>query len=187
MNVVIVGFRCAGKTTTGRALAETMRMEFVDIDDFIESRTGLSIAEIFERCGESFFRELESQAVAEVTKNDGMVIATGGGAILRYKNIANMKRHGRIVYLKVRPQTAVCRIRHDPASARRRPRLTAAETLEEEVRRHMEFREAYYRSAADLVIEADELAVEEVVRRIIAGLRLTPPGDREDHSRPAPI
>lgn len=179
MNVILVGFRCAGKTTVGKQLAQRTGMPFVDCDEHIEQRTGLAISEIFERCGESFFRELESQAIAELCKQQGVVIAMGGGAILRHKNVLNMKRHGKVVYLKIDPETAVLRIRSDPASRRRRPRLSEA-PLEEEVRRQMELRESYYRRAADLVVRADEREVEEIVTEIIRQLELEPRGDEEE-------
>lgn len=183
MNIILIGFRGAGKSTLGQALAEKLAYDFHDCDQFIEARTGLPIAEIFERCGESYFRELESDALAELSKLDGVVIATGGGAVLRYKNIRNLKRGGKVVYLKVRPDTAVHRIQKDPKTKERRPKLTESD-LDTEVRTVMEFREVYYQAAADLVLEMDTLEVTDAVNKILWGLGLERRGDG-DSERPA--
>jgi len=86
MNVVLVGLRGSGKTTIGRHLAKELSREFVDSDDLIEQRTDLPIAEIFQLCGESYFRLLESEIIEGLSKTNGKVIATvtRQGATLAY-------------------------------------------------------------------------------------------------------
>ncbi|HYE99476.1 MAG TPA: shikimate kinase [Planctomycetota bacterium] len=129
MNVILIGFRGSGKTTVGRALAERLKREFIDCDEYIERRTQLSIAEIFSRHGESHFRTLESEALAELSALDGKVIATGGGAVLKYQNMQVFKRNGcRIFFLEVRtalPRTQSRKLDADPTAVLRQEMLVA--------------------------------------------------------------
>lgn len=186
MNVVLVGFRGSGKTSVGRALAARLGREFVDCDDAIEKQARLSIREIFERHGESHFRTLESEAIGALAKLDGKVIATGGGAVLRYKNIQELKRHGGVVFwLRVAPGTACARMEGDPATRARRPALTDLDP-EAEVRQQIEFRRPYYEKAADTTIETDGKDVEAVVAEILGHLGADPePPPSDKDSAPA--
>ena len=99
MNVVLIGYRCSGKTCVGKELAQRLGRVFIDCDEYIEQKTNLTIREIFDIAGEAYFRMLESDAIAELAKLEGRVVATGGGAVLKYKNIRNLKRNGVVVYL----------------------------------------------------------------------------------------
>ena len=183
MNVVLVGFRGAGKSTVGQLLAERMGREFIDCDTFIENRTHLTIREIFERHGESHFRTLESEAIAELGKLDGKVIATGGGAVLKYQNMQVFKRAGATVFfLQVSPETAYDRIQGDPASRARRPALTDKDPATE-IREQITLRMPYYLRAADLVVPVDARTVEDVVKEILAHLG----GPGHEEREPAPI
>jgi shikimate kinase len=167
MNVVLIGFRGSGKTTVGRALAERLGREFIDTDDHIERQAAMSIRDLFERHGESHFRTLESQAIAELSKLDGKVIATGGGAVLKYQNMQVFKRAGaRTFFLEVGAETARRRIQADAASRQRRPALTDEDPAVE-IRKLIEFRRPYYRQAADHVIAADDRKVEEIVEELL--------------------
>ncbi len=169
-NVVLVGFRCAGKSTVGRALAERLHREFVDCDEYIESKTHLSIREIFDIAGEAHFRKLEENAIAELTKLDGRVIATGGGAALRYRNIRNLKRRGVVFFLDVGADAAYERLKGDPSSLKRRPSLTDQDPLTE-MKQQVEYRRPYYSDAADFVVKTDERPVKDVVGEIMKHLR----------------
>ncbi|HIE23183.1 MAG TPA: dephospho-CoA kinase, partial [Candidatus Korarchaeota archaeon] len=86
LNVYIVGFMGSGKSTVGRLLAERMGMEFIDTDELIEKKTEISIEELFKRFGEDFFREIEARILFEVSKTLGVVVACGGGVVLRDEN-----------------------------------------------------------------------------------------------------
>ena len=99
MNIVLIGFRCAGKTSVGKELADRLGRPFIDCDEYIEKKTNLTIREIFDIAGESYFRMLEGDAIADLCKMDHRVIATGGGAVLKYKNIRNLKQNGFVIYL----------------------------------------------------------------------------------------
>jgi len=171
MNVVLIGFRGSGKTTVGRALAERLGREFIDTDDCIERQAAMSIRDLFERHGESHFRSLESQAIAELAKLDGKVIATGGGAVLKYQNMQLFKRAGaRTFFLQVGAETAQERIQADASSRQRRPALTDQDPAAE-IRKLIAFRHPYYLQAADHVISAEGRKVEEIVDEILRILK----------------
>jgi shikimate kinase len=169
-NVVLIGFRCAGKSTVGKLVADRLRSEFVDCDEYIEGRTHLTIREIFDIAGEGHFRKLESDAIAELSKQDFKVIATGGGAALRYRNIRNLKRRGIVFFLEVAPDTAYSRLSLDPKTAARRPSLANADPLKE-IQQQVEFRRPYYRDAADYVVKTDGRPVKDVVDDIMKLLK----------------
>jgi shikimate kinase len=183
MNVVLIGFRGSGKSTVGRALAERLGREFIDCDDVLEKRAGISIREIFEKMGESHFRTLESQIIGEVSALDGKVVATGGGAALKYQNMQVFKRNGgRIFFLEVGPETAFRRIQADASSRTRRPALTDQDPMTE-VKEQIEFRRPYYVNGADVVVAADGKSVEDLVKEILRDLGIDeepPPGDRHE-------
>jgi shikimate kinase len=190
MNVVLIGFRGSGKSTVGQALSERLKREFIDCDAWIEKHTGLSIREIFEKHGESHFRTLESQAIGELSAMDGKVIATGGGAALKYQNMQVFKRNGgRIFYLDVGAETAFKRIQGDETTRSRRPALTDKDPFTE-VKEQIEFRRPYYLKGADVTVETDGRTVAEVVTEILRHVQDSGPDDkppeRRDHD-PVPL
>lgn len=162
MNIVLIGFMGSGKTSVGRLLARKLGSNFVDLDERIEEASGVKIAEIFASGGEGHFRELESRETAGVSVEDGLVISTGGGVVLNQDNIINLKKNGRIVFLRTRPETVLKRIVHD----RSRP-LLQKDDKEAAVRRLMDERMSLYEEAGDVIIDTDELNKYEVVDLII--------------------
>ena len=108
-NLVLFGFMGSGKSTVGRLAASELKMQFIDIDAEIEKRTNLSISEIFEKQGEEAFRGMESQIIEELSRKEGLVIATGGGVILRKSNVENLKHNGIIIFLRVDEETILKR------------------------------------------------------------------------------
>jgi len=179
MNVILTGFRCSGKSSVGKTLAARLGREFIDSDEFIERQTGLPIREIFERHGESHFRVIESQAIAELAKLDGKVIATGGGAVLKHKNMQALKRNGVVVHLGVSADAAFERMREDPSTAARRPPLTGQDPYLE-IREQIEFRKSYYQASADVTVATDGKKVEDVVGEILAHLKERGFEERQD-------
>jgi shikimate kinase len=165
MILSLIGYRTSGKTTVGRLLAERLERPFIDCDDYIEQRTGLSIAEIFQKCGESYFRDLESQALDSLTRRDGIVLATGGGAVLRYKNTQLLQRSGKVVYLNISAEEAFRRTVKDPNSAPTRPPLTDLDLLSE-IREHLRVRSPHYAAAASFCVNVDGIDVDAVARQI---------------------
>lgn len=189
MNVILIGFRGSGKSTIGKSLSERLGLEFIDCDAWIEKETGVTIREIFDKHGETHFRTIESQALAELAKLDGKVIATGGGAPLKYQNMQVFKRQdSRIFFLEVGPETAFARIQADAATGARRPPLTDKDPFTE-VKEQIEFRRPYYLKGADVTVTTEGRGVEEIVKEILAHLGTSgqdPRGDRHEPD-PAPV
>lgn len=154
----------------GTLLAERLGRGFVDCDAYIENKTNLCIREIFDIAGESYFRMLEGDAIGDLSKQDGVVIATGGGAVLKYKNIHNLKRNGIIIFLDVSPDIVIGRIGQDPSTPDRRPPLTRLDPAEE-IHQQIQARRPYYQGASDITIRTDLHDVEEVVRIILEYLK----------------
>ena len=99
-NIYLIGLMGAGKTTIGRKLAAILKLDFVDTDQMLEHRTGVSVSHIFEVEGEQGFRERESRLFEEITSATGQVVSTGGGLVLDRENRARMIASGQVVYLK---------------------------------------------------------------------------------------
>lgn len=143
LNIVLIGMPGCGKSSIGRILAERLHRPLVDCDAEIERRAGISIPEIFARNGESHFRDLEAQVVADLCKESGTVIATGGGAILREENVRAMRQNGR-----------VCFIRRDVNLLPRNGRPLSSAS-DDAVLRLWQQRKDKYAAAADFTIEND--------------------------------
>jgi shikimate kinase len=147
-NIFLVGMMGAGKTTVGSLLARRLKLRFVDTDHEIEARTGVHIPLIFEIEGEAGFRKREAQVLAALTREDGLVLATGGGAVLDEENRANLANRGIVVYLSVPPEMLWERLRQD----KKRPLLQVADPLGKLQELHAQ-RDPLYREVADIIIE----------------------------------
>ncbi len=128
MTIYLCGFMGCGKSTVGERLAKKLGCPFVDMDAYIEERAGMTIPEIFEKCGEPHFRDLETQAIRELAGRDG-VIACGGGAMLREENAKIAAEHGSVVYLDVPFHICYCRIADSDRPIVRRSTREELETL----------------------------------------------------------
>src|SRR5262245_52270763 len=133
VRIILIGYRGTGKTTVGRLLAERLGWEFADADDHIEASAGRSIAAIFatEGEGEAAFRDYEAAAIRELCQCERIVIATGGGAVLRPDNRELLRSAGFVAWLTATPETIWERLRGDPTTAARRPNLTPAGGIDE--------------------------------------------------------
>lgn len=138
----------AGKTTVGRELAKRLGFRFLDCDHEIEARTGVKIPTIFEIEGEEGFRRRESLTLEELTREASVVLATGGGAVLRPANRAMLRERGVVVYLDVPPQILWERTRHD----RNRP-LLQCENPKAKIEGLYRERAPFYREVAHLIIQ----------------------------------
>lgn len=163
-NVVLCGFMGCGKSTVGKRLAPMLGCRFIDMDHYIEQQAGKSVSEIFAEEGEAAFRAMEYAACETLGKTDGLVIATGGGAVLRQENVQALRQNGTIVWLRVTPETVLKRLAGD----RTRPLLMRSDK-EAAVRDLMAQREPLYRAAADLVVEGDgdALSATQAVRKAL--------------------
>jgi len=141
----------AGKSTIGRLLSQELRFEFHDSDKVIEQRCGADIPWIFEKEGEQGFREREEQVIDELTQLSGIVLATGGGAVMREQNRMHLGSRGTVVYLCTSVDQQLARTARD----RNRP-LLQTEDPEAVLRNLFATRDPLYRSVADIIIETDQ-------------------------------
>jgi len=112
-NIVLTGFMGTGKTVVGRIVAERLSRRFVDMDAVVASRLGMSVAEVFARLGEPFFRYEEGRLCRELAAQEGLVIATGGGALLDPANREALSRSGVLICLNARPDALLARLEGD--------------------------------------------------------------------------
>jgi shikimate kinase/3-dehydroquinate synthase len=164
-NIFLVGLMGAGKTTIGRLLARKLGKRFVDSDHEIEARTGASIPWIFEIEGEASFRRREQQVIAQLVNEPGIVLATGGGAILSAENRAALKNGGTVIYLRANVSSILVRTSHD----KNRPLLQTADPRRK-LEELTEQREPLYREIADLVIDTGRPNVQSMVHTILIQL-----------------
>lgn len=161
-NVFLVGMMGAGKSTVGRLLARRLKLRFIDSDHEIEARCGVKIPVVFEIEGEAGFRAREEQVIGELTELDGVVLATGGGAILSGDNRRRLAERGIVVYLRACPEDLYRRVRHD----RNRPLLATADPLARLRQLHAQ-RDALYGSIAHLVVETGTQSVQALARQLL--------------------
>lgn len=160
-NIFLVGPMGAGKSTIGRQLADALSFQFEDSDHEIQRRTGVDIPTIFEYEGEEGFRKREEQVIADLTEQDGIVLATGGGAVLRETNRQRLTARGVVIYLHCSPEQQFARTNRD----RNRPLIQTADPLQS-LRDIMEIREPLYRQVADLVVSTEKRGTVAVVKEI---------------------
>ena len=147
-NIYLVGMPGSGKSTIGRSLAKCLHLTFVDADHALTDRTGVAIATIFELEGEAGFRQRETALMSELSKRSDILVATGGGAILRGDNRAVLRTTGVVVYLRAKLDDLWARTQNDtkrPLLRAENPRAILASLLE--------IREPLYAEIADLVVE----------------------------------
>jgi shikimate kinase len=147
----------------GKALAEKLGKEFIELDALIEGKAGKTVPEIFQQDGEIAFRELEMEAAGEVSQKRNAVIACGGGVVLNKINIDRLKQECMIVYLTASPEVIMKRTSSD---RNERPLLEGTDKASE-VRRLLQFRKPFYERAAGITIDTSKLDVDSVVARII--------------------
>lgn len=168
MSIVLLGFRGCGKTTIGKRLADRLWQKVVDTDDLVSKAAGKTIREIFEQDGEQRFRDLEVEAVAQALAMDEVVVALGGGAVLREENRALLtaSAHKRL-FLKCEPEELIKRINADPYTADTRPALTPHGGGIEEVRELLAEREPLYRRVMTAELDVTNLTPEEAVPYLV--------------------
>lgn len=170
-NIVLCGFMASGKTSVGQELADLTGRKFVDTDALIEEEAGATISEIFERNGEGAFRNLERAAIERISRQTGLIIALGGGAVLDRRNVDEVRQNAVVYWLKVTPEDVVSRI----ADIGDRPLLpNGLEGVAELLRS----REEAYAEAADVIIETGGKSVAEVAREIALDFQQRDPDER---------
>lgn len=167
MNIVLIGFRGAGKSCVGKAIAHHMKRRFIDADDYLEQRAGKTIREIFSEDGEKKFRQIESEIIKELSLLDDVVIATGGGAVLKEENVKNMKKNGFIVLLETDIETIQKRLAEDTEGQAQRPNLTNMKQCEE-IKYLLEYRMPFYKKAADYCVNTTKLSVNQLAEKVFS-------------------
>ena len=165
-NIYLIGLMGAGKTTIGRQLAKALKLPFYDSDKAIEESTGVDIPTIFEFEGEDGFRDREQKMIQQLTQKKGIVLATGGGAILRAQNRKLLKENGFIVYLQCSVDRILERTRRDS----QRP-LLQIENPKERLESLFAQREPLYLSCADYKIDTGVMQSKTVVNHILEKYR----------------
>ncbi len=170
MNIILMGYRCTGKTTAGRRLAERMGRPFYDTDELVERQIERTIPQIVAEQGWQAFREAETAVIRGLSGVDQSVIALGGGAILDARNIESLKRKGIFVWLFAAPETIAARMEKDVATGAERPSLSDKSSIGE-MNVIMTEREPLYKRLADLAVDTTRIGADRVVEVIRNGLR----------------
>lgn len=166
MNVVLIGYRGTGKSTVGKIVAARLGRNVVSTDAEIVKRAGQSIPDIVAQQGWDYFRDLESQVCQELAGRDGLVIDTGGGAILRSQNVDALKKSGTLFWLTASVETIAQRIGRDT----QRPSLTGTKSFVEEIQEVLRERTPKYEAAADHVIATEGRSLVQIADEILARL-----------------
>ncbi|GIV17861.1 MAG: shikimate kinase [Armatimonadota bacterium] len=160
-NVALIGFMGTGKSLLGQMLAQRWGWRFVDTDSLIEEKVGCSVAQIFERFGEEYFRQQETEVLRSLETQHHLVIATGGGVPTRPENVHSLRRHAVIVLLTAEPEVILQRVQ----PVQTRPKLASAPDPLAEIRRLLREREVAY-ACADIRVDTSALSPEEAVQHI---------------------
>ena len=169
--VVLVGMPGSGKSTIARALSRKLQLALADSDQAIEQRLSCSIRSYFDSHGEAAFRDVEEAVIDELTRcGASLVLATGGGAVLRPINRQRLRERGTVIYLRSSPEQLFKRLRHDT----KRPLLQVADPLKR-LRALYDERDPLYRECAHFVVDTHGSSLPMLVNRIMMQLDLMPP------------
>lgn len=165
-NLFLIGFRCTGKTSVGRCLAEKLGWSFVDTDALIVLQQKMSIREIVGAHGWENFRQMEHGILQTACGAKMQVVATGGGIVLNEQNVKLMRENGNIIWLRAKHETIKYRMLQDEDSVNFRPALTMNGSLAE-IEETLKAREPLYQNAMDFYIDTDEHDVSTIAKIII--------------------
>lgn len=161
-NLILVGMMGSGKTTMGRLLARSLGKAFVDSDEEIQKRTGVTIPHIFDIEGEPGFRQRETTAIHDLVGRDNIVLATGGGAVLAEQNRECLQQNGIVIYLKANVHDLWQRTRHD----RNRPLLQTADP-HSKLTELFQQRDPLYQQMSDIVVQSGKQSVHSLMLNLI--------------------
>lgn len=162
-NIFLIGPMGAGKTTIGKQLARQLKWDFYDSDRVIEEKTGVDISLIFEKEGEEGFRLREEKVIGELTQLKNIVLATGGGAVLRQQNRTNLINRGTVIYLS----STINDLVHRTSKDKKRPLLHGPESPKTIITQLIKEREPVYREMADHIINTSNSSIQTVIKAII--------------------
>lgn len=155
-----------GKTTVGNELSKRLGFKLIDIDSEIEKVENMKIKDIFEKFGEKYFREIETEMIKKISQKKGIIISTGGGAVLKEENINIMKNNGIIICLYASPKTILNRT----INSDERPLLNVENPLEK-IKELLNLRKPFYEKAADIMINTENKTPLQIVEEILSILK----------------
>ncbi len=161
-NIVLIGFMGTGKSTIALEMSRRYAMDMVEMDQMIVEREGMSIPDIFEKYGESYFRDLETQLLIEIQNKTNQIVSCGGGVVLLECNVKEMKKNGKVILLTAEPATILERVKEDE----NRPVLRGRKNVEA-IAELMGVRKEKYEAAADIVIATDGKTIRQICDEII--------------------
>lgn len=164
MNIIIVGFMGVGKSVAGEALSQKLNMNFVDMDIEIERRENCTITHIFENKGQEYFRQLESNLLKELVKDNNFIISTGGGIVTREENCKILKEQKFVVFLDANVETI---IRNVSSEIEKRPLLKGTTNLHEKINELLVDRYEQYKKSSNIIIDVNNKNIDEVVSQIL--------------------
>ncbi len=169
MNIVLIGYRCSGKTTVGKLLARDLEKKFLDTDRLIEEKMGLSIHSHVSQNGWRVFRRVEREVVETIASRDALVIATGGGVVIDQENVRNLRKNGWVVWLYTGVPVTRERMKNAQNSGELRPTLSGADPLDE-IDQILQERKPLYEHASDYMVDTNGQSPQEVAQVIMRAL-----------------
>ena len=166
-NVFLIGFMGSGKSTVAAMLQNEYGMRLVEMDQVLAEQEQMSISAIFEKHGEMYFRDQETQLLNRIQKEDNQVVSCGGGVILREKNVEIMKQSGVVVFLSALPETILERVKDNED----RPLLKGKKDVES-ISKMLNERLPKYEKAADITIQTDGKEVKEICLTILEKVKM---------------
>ena len=180
MKIVLIGYRCTGKTAVGKRVAERLGLPFYDTDELIQGQNGKTVREIVDEGGWDAFRAAEKTIVKQLSSFGEGVIAAGGGALMDAENREALRRTGICVWLTADLKTIMERMQNDQVSAAQRPPLSD-DGLEKETAKILEARRPVYQEVADCIIDTTGKGIDAVVDEVCAAL------DRQSKPARSPV
>lgn len=174
MNIILIGYRCSGKTAAGKILAQKLKRQFVDLDEAIEALTGSDIKGLVSRKGWGYFRQIERQMIQTLTRSDNLVLATGGGVVMEPLNVTDLKANGLLVYLEADAKVLTQRMQSDQISGHIRPALTDHADPIREIETVLKERTPFYLDAGDFSINTSNRSPQEVAQAILDHAKMEP-------------
>lgn len=162
MNLIFIGMMGSGKTSIGKLIAQKQGMQFIDSDKIIENVYENDISCIFATIGEKSFREIEKKIIQHISRVNNCIIATGGGVPLDPENICNLKKNGKVIWIKTDANIIMERVGNDTS----RPILQTGNP-EKKIRQIMTERETIYKSSCDIQVDTSAVSLEEAADLII--------------------
>ena len=161
-NIMLIGFMGAGKTTVSRELSRMTGKKELDMDAYIVEKEGMSIADMFEKYGEEYFRKKETESLIEIMEKKGLIVSCGGGVVVKDENVEYMKKDGIIVLLTATPETTLSRVKNSTD----RPILNGNMNIEF-ITNLMNKRKDRYLSVADVIVATDNKIVSDICKEIM--------------------